>query len=490
MPTKQDWQGQDTWEASVDNGLRSQFYANRGWDGDAGTRGRVKIAVIDLSFDPTHPIFKSAAFGSCPGTGCRIRTLINCEIQGCRVVSSFPDTGPHGTYVAAIAAGDLTRGQDSKISSAVDRRRYSGASYRSELILVRGGANARAIQAAVAAGADVIVAPLSADWRPCNGTNGAGVVDAAFAAEQQGVPVIFSAGNPEDTIGCSMSSVAQAPATLAVGGVGNEWNACSSFKLSPSGIPLETRYRDCDVYHDGGDGPVAYVVDGQVRSGSGLDVLAPACMDYLVRDRGSYQIRVTPACGTSLAAPHVAGALANIKTALIEKFGWVTVPPGALHVLALGMTDRAKGVGKYNLTGFDPIWGGGRFQPRDLENENWEIVVTPPLKKNEIFDVPWFGTGAEPTTVTFAKVYAKWFDTDPLNASDIDVWMLKNNCNVPAPWGPNGDVSYDLKAMVAARGADVSGQQLCTRVVAKHIPAGQTRSVVLFHYGSNTTVMR
>jgi len=113
VPSKQGWQGQDIWERDVDLGLRVDHYSSRGWDGDAGAKGLMKIAVIDFDFDDTHPAFKNSALGNCPGSAsCRVVRKIDCFGTACADVSAFPRTDDHGTIVAALAAGDLNKGQD------------------------------------------------------------------------------------------------------------------------------------------------------------------------------------------------------------------------------------------------------------------------------------------------------------------------------------------------------------------------------------------
>jgi hypothetical protein len=98
------------------------------------------------------------------------------------------------------------------------------------------------------------------------------------------------------------------------------------------------------------------------------------------------------------------------------------------------------------------------------------------------------GSGSEPGGIQQFKTYAMVFEPDTDDIARISIRVRTNNCN--SGYSQLGeDVGRDVKKMVRV-GLAAAGQQLCVRVSAPYIPAGQTRKVYLFNYWSQETAMR
>lgn len=164
---------------------------------------------------------------------------------------------------------------------------------------------------------------------------------------------------------------------------------------------------------------------------------------------------------------------------------------GRLYVVLQGMADRAKGTSSYNSVGFDPRWGGGRFQMRYFSGSEpgypwgWESYSAV-LSDGQISDHSLFGNGLEPSTLHQYKAYATFFEEDSSNIADIDLLIMDDNCSGNTL---DYDISRDIHSMVRL-GTSAAGKALCNRLHAYHVPSGQTRRVHVFAYYSGDTNMR
>jgi len=258
------------------------------------------VCVVDTGINYSH-----AALGGCFGSGCRV-------LNGYDFVNSdadpMDDNNPgHGTHVAGIAAGNAqTPAGGGRIVSGVAPRAYIG-NYKVFVETDTGlspNANSpaivAAIEAAVADGMDVInFSGGEPEIEPSRDIV-ALALDAAAAA---GVVPVISAGNDYTDVGAgSVSSPANSARALAVGAV------------EISGNPVRREHAE---FSSVGPTTISLQLKPDVAA-PGVDVLSSVPEGW-----GSFS-------GTSMAAPHVAGAaallaqrhpewtVAEIKSALVQ----------------------------------------------------------------------------------------------------------------------------------------------------------------------------
>ncbi len=87
------------------------------------------------------------------------------------------------------------------------------------------------------------------------------------------------------------------------------------------------------------------------------------------------------------------------------------------------------------------------------------------------------------------KVYSMVLEDDNSDMADIDLEVRDDNCS-PSSQFIFGDYTMDVKSMVRLSGSVVGGERLCNRLVADHVPSGETRRVHVFGYYSGDTAMR
>jgi hypothetical protein len=99
------------------------------------------------------------------------------------------------------------------------------------------------------------------------------------------------------------------------------------------------------------------------------------------------------------------------------------------------------------------------------------------------------GYGNEPSDIQIFKTYAVFFERDGADVADIDVTVKDLDCGTGSI-GLGYDWSRDNKSMVALSSALSAGKALCVDLYGYHVPAGETRTVVLVAYYSAQTSMR
>ena len=289
------------------------------WGSGLTTAGQgVKIGIIDSGVDPEHPFFDPGEYTMPPGFPKGQRQFTTAKLIAAR---SFPPTGstapsarlafdedesPHGTHVAGIAAGNPATPSDGRVMSGVAPRAYIG-SYRVFVPTPSGlspNANSpaivAAIEAAVADGMDVVnFSGGEAEIEPSRDIV-ALALDAAAAA---GVVPVVAAGNEYNDFGAgSVSSPANSSEAIAVGAV----------EIGSS--PVKRVHAEFSSV-----GPTT--ISLRLKP----DVAAPG-VDVRSSVPGGWDF----ASGTSMAAPHVAGAAAllvqrhpawtveQVKSALVQ----------------------------------------------------------------------------------------------------------------------------------------------------------------------------
>ena len=272
------------------------------WGPGLPTAGQgMKIAIIDDGIDQRHPFFDPAGYAMPPGFPKGQTAYTTAKVIAAR---SFPPASPrpryaelpfnpeqseHGTHVAGIAAGNngtrVPLGGGVTTVSGIAPRAYLG-NYR--VLTVPTAANvgldgnspeiAAAIEAAVQDGMDVINLSIGEPEIPPSRDLVVRAIDGAAAA---GVVSTVSAGNDFDGFGRgSVSSPGSAASAITVGATSINRQMASFSSAGPT--PLSLRLKP-EV------------------SAPGVEILSAA-----PSNRGQWQ----SLSGTSMAAPHVAGAAA------------------------------------------------------------------------------------------------------------------------------------------------------------------------------------
>ncbi len=278
-----------------------QIGADKLWGANFDTAGNgMRIGIIDDGVDAAHPYFDASGFQYPPGfpkgqtryaTPKVIvqRTFTPPSPTWKYASTPFDPTGSfHATHVAGIAAGDHGVPGAGFTLSGVAPNAYIG-NYKALTIPTPGfgldgnsAEIAAAIEAAVADGMNVINLSLGEpEVEPSRDL----VVKAIEGAAAAGVVPVVAAGNDFDDFGYgSVSSPANAPDAIAVAAVTSSNTIAGFSSAGPTPLTLEQK----------------------------PDVAAPGVDVYssLPSNQGGLW---GPLSGTSMAAPHVAGAAALLK---------------------------------------------------------------------------------------------------------------------------------------------------------------------------------
>ena len=288
------------YSASLDRSPQ-QIGATSLWSPGLATAGQgIKIAIIDEGIDQRHPFFSPAGYAMPAGFPKGQLAYTNAKVI---VARAFPPARPtwkhaskpfdpelssHGTHVAGIAAGNANTAAEGTRISGVAPRAYLG-NYKALTIPTDADVGldgnspelVAAIEAAVADGMDVINMSLGEpEIEPSRDI----VVQALGAAARAGVVPVVSAGNDFEEFGRgSVGSPASTPEAITVGAVttnrdGKEDLIASFTSSGPT--PLSLQHKP--------------------------EVAAPGVGIISAAPGGAY----TSLSGTSMAAPHVAGAAA------------------------------------------------------------------------------------------------------------------------------------------------------------------------------------
>jgi subtilisin family serine protease len=271
------------------------------WAGGDGLRGDgVKIGILDDGVDPTHPFFDPRSYEAPPGFPLGQREHTTAKVI---VARAFPPRRPpspaatlaydaarslHATHVAGIAAGNGGVTFAGRWLSGVAPRAYIG-NYRVLTVAagpgggLSGGAAeiAAGVEQAVRDGMDVLNLSFG---RPETDAAGDLVVRAVEGAVAAGVVVVAAAGNDFMRFGPgSVGSPGSAPSAITVGATTRD----DAVALFSSAAPT----------------PLSLLLKPEL-SAPGVGVLSS-----VPARAGGW----TTASGTSMAAPHVAGAAALLR---------------------------------------------------------------------------------------------------------------------------------------------------------------------------------
>ena len=262
----------------------------------------MKIGIIDSGIDPAHPFFDPAGYAMPAGFPRGQQRFTTAKVIVARVfapkgataasarVAYSDDDSSHGTHVAGIAAGNADTNADGRRVSGVAPRAYLG-NYKVFVETSSGlspNANSpaivAAIEAAVADGMDVInFSGGEPEIEPSRDI----VAIALDAAAAAGVVPVVAAGNDYNDLGAgSVSSPANSARAIAVGAVAIGGNPTTRTHAEFSSV-----------------GPTT--ISHRLKP----DVAAPG-VDVLSSVSGGGWAEFS---GTSMAAPHVAGAAALLR---------------------------------------------------------------------------------------------------------------------------------------------------------------------------------
>jgi subtilisin family serine protease len=271
----------------------------------AGLTGKGQIvAVLDTGIDTAHPFLRGKVIGEvCFSVSCP-----NGKTAEAGPGAATPLKSNHGTHVAGIVAG---RGD-----------RFNGIAPDAQLLAVRVFSQARngdigARDSDILAGIDLVVKLVVEDHQPIAAINlsvgGGGSTTpcadspfetAAKAAMEAGVLLVAASGNESQTDKIS-------------------WPACAPHAISVGAVDKQGRVAEFS------------------NSASFLTILAPGV--NIVSSVGAPgKIDFAPKDGTSMAAPHVAGAIAIMRQAMPD-----AAPEDVLRALLNGapeITDPRNGV--------------------------------------------------------------------------------------------------------------------------------------------------
>jgi subtilisin family serine protease len=317
-----------------------QIGAPAAWE--AGYTGEgVTLAVLDTGVDTTHPDLDDVLVGSRDFTG----------------MGSTTDHHGHGTHVASIALGS------GEASDGVNRGVAPGADLLVGKVLGEdGGATSWVIEGmewAASEGADVVNMSLGERGNHSDGTDPGSLAVNALSA-QYGTLFVISAGNEGENGNGTVAAPGAADAALTVGAVDDADEVTSFSSRGPRG----------------GDSALK------------PDVTAPGDEIVAARAVGTEMGTVVDEqhvalSGTSMAAPHVAGAAAVLKQARPELTGQ------ELKAILMGSAQHTSGT----------VWdeGAGRIYLPDALDQ--QIAATPASLSLGTFLFPQ--AGAETRTLTY-----------------------------------------------------------------------------------------
>ncbi|GMV17071.1 MAG: hypothetical protein AMXMBFR56_52950 [Polyangiaceae bacterium] len=387
--------------------------------------------------------------------------------------------------VTGIAAGDLTQNQMGGSSSWQTDR--SGASKEVEIALFEvggGGSTERALQKAIELGADV-ASVSRGGIDTCDG-NFAGVDEAVYQAYDSGLFVSISAGNEGHSgNNCTLAGHADNLSGFVVGALGN-----SETEITYS------NYSSSNVWTGSSRGGIDVTTNGALRQKAATAVAAvtPGCAQYKFVYDNTF-VEGTGVCATSYSQPLVAGAALLAKHFMLANGYTLINSDGALFVTLLAMTDRANSQSTYKSSGFDSLWGGGRFQTRLFTNADhsgggwaWGYQEVR-LAQSGWVTVNVGGVGSEPSWMNQFKAYLVFMEEDTQDIADIDMYVYDKDCGSGAAQ-LGSDTSYDTKSMVRLSGSQAAGKALCIKLHGYYMPPGAARLAHLFWYYSADVSMR
>jgi subtilisin family serine protease len=230
----------------------------------------IRIAVLDTGVDFTHP-----ALGGCIGAGCKVVAARNTILNN----DDVTDVHSHGTHVAATALGKDTNG--------------NGVAPDASLIAVKVlGDDGFGTDSSILAGLDFALDP---DGDPAT-DDGADVINLSLGGP----------GNENSPLSQAVNAAVQSGAVVVVAAGNNyDYLSISSPGAAKDAITVSNANSNDQIDSSSSRGPL------QDASFLKPDLSAPGTDIMAAKPGGGYQSKT----GTSMAAPHVAGAAALLLQA-------------------------------------------------------------------------------------------------------------------------------------------------------------------------------
>lgn len=404
-------------------------------------------AIIEMGgYNALHPGFKEDS-----GANSRIAGKMTCDCPGgpypngcsCLPVAGwnymeadFSDF--HGTRVAGLMFGDLTDGQDPAVSGALDRIDRSGYAREATALLIGLGGwrespqelrnvptqDELRIALDYVAGlptAPVVLnmslgfqAPHNQDPNCLGQTPVARDLDEVF--EHGTLPVMAAGNEGHPAYTCTLREPAAAMGAFVVGG----------HTTSLDNTENDVRYGGISSFSNRGGGwwaPANRTI---------VDLTAPAYRKLTFIDNSGYGDPPSP--GTSFSAPTVSGgALQYLRWYQQNVSNALDNNPGLLHTHLLLMGDR-QGESSVLATGFDSLWGAGRFKMRRFKKADgmldrpaeFSTGTTCVQQGQDVVLKVLYNGQRVPSDVDALKAVIWWYDKrhhDGVLIDDIDLYL-------------------------------------------------------------------
>jgi hypothetical protein len=337
-------------------GTQIKQFIDDSYDGENTGIPDISVGIVESSdFNDEHPAFKDST-----SSLVRIEGKFSCNSSPCTSVSSFPAPADHATGVAGIIIGDLRDGQDpahTSTNARIDRSGYAGEA-RGYLYTTGG-----TVDGTLSAYGHIT--NLASPPRIINRSGGFLGDDPQCLGEsalnrvandlfEQGILLIKTAGNEghSSSTDCTVNSPGAAIGVFTVGGHGN------------STTGAESDVRSGSIYSNSSRG-------GTVSEGKGrtiVDITAFAARKLMPDANGGYSYN---APGTSFSAPTVTAGAIDFIDFYKKNQSDLIDDPGILFANLLLMGDR-EGEGGELSSGFDNLWGAGRFKMRKFDSEGMD----------------------------------------------------------------------------------------------------------------------
>lgn len=451
---------------------------DNGYDGYSGhryTSAKVRVGVYDSAeFAYIHPAF------NWPNGTSRIVAKFNCDFGNCVSFTPTLATG-HGTAVVGLAAGNITDGQDPSVGYG-ERFSNSGVAKGTNLYYYSASADPWSAATHIAvmqrATLDAIdVLNLSTAWGvpTCSpGADQSGFNLALRNATNAGTLSIFSGGNANtDNVTCTVPYPGVRRDGMAIGGLNT--------------VDVQVPYDSIGIWPNSSRGGMNLTIGGVTYAGvvSLIDLAVPACVQRLLSYDGGpgYDGQ---GCGTSGAAPIVAGSVALVLNTFYE-LGWSGMDARMTQTYMLMMgTGWAAEAGQTQAQGMDKRSGAGRLINHFMSSDNlwnpwaWACRKST-ISHGQVKSYPINNGLPMSSAVKTWKAALTWQEDNYLNAADLDL-HLYDTCpqGGGSPVLVASDASRDLRARL--RVTSVGGRCLEQRVVGYHVPAGETRTFTVCDY--------